>query len=101
LLNSYVRLQEAIVGAGGVVCEQVPFAFFYDDEDSRTDEREKVRVAREICSECPVRMLCLDYAMEANEQFGVWGGMTYKERKQLKRRSGGRLYQDHPRAAEG
>lgn len=100
MLQSYKRLQEAIIENGGVVCEQVPFVFFYDEEDSLTDERYKVKVARDICAECPVRMLCLEYAIEAREPFGVWGGMTAKERDEL-RRHGGVVYQDHPRAAAG
>ena len=98
--DSYVRLKEAIEKEGGVVCEQVPFAFFYDDEELRTDERYKVKIAKEICAECPVKMLCLEYALDANEQFGIWGGTTFKERKQI-RRTGGRLHQDYPWAAAG
>ena len=101
LSSSYARLQEAIEDNGGVVCEQVPFVFFYEDEfDKRTDEREKVRLAKEICKECPVRLLCLEYALEANERYGIWGGTTHKERKKL-RRSRGRFYQDNPWAAAG
>ena len=100
--DTYVRLQEAIEKEGGVVCEQVPFVFFYEEEyETRVDEKAKAKLAKEICAECPVRLLCLEHALEANEQYGIWGGTTYKERKLMKRRTGGRLYQDYPRAAAG
>jgi WhiB family transcriptional regulator, redox-sensing transcriptional regulator len=100
--GAYVRLQEAIEKEGGVVCEQVPFVFFYDEEyETRVDERAKAKVAKDICAECPVKLLCLEYALESNETFGIWGGTTYKERKLMKRRSRGGLYQDHPWSAAG
>lgn len=34
---------------------------------------------------CPVREQCLEYAMAANEHFGVWGGLDEEERRSLKR----------------
>jgi len=34
-----------------------------------------------------VRSDCLDYAVEARERFGVWGGMTEKQRRRLLRKS--------------
>ena len=40
--------------------------------------------AREICSACPVRQECLDFAMADNELTGVWGGTTTQERKRLR-----------------
>ena len=42
--------------------------------------------ARAICARCPVREECLDHALTQNETEGVWGGLTAKERKALKRR---------------
>lgn len=39
--------------------------------------------AKAICATCPVRMACLAFALERNEKFGVWGGMTEKERTRL------------------
>lgn len=39
--------------------------------------------AKAICSTCPVRNPCLAFALERNERFGVWGGMTEKERARL------------------
>jgi WhiB family redox-sensing transcriptional regulator len=38
--------------------------------------------ARAICSVCPVRQGCLEYALADPEITGVWGGMTERERRQ-------------------
>lgn len=40
--------------------------------------------AKAVCARCPVRQECLDYSMEANEKFGVWGGLTERERRILR-----------------
>ena len=41
--------------------------------------------AKAICRGCPVRMRCLEYALEIDERFGVWGGLSTPERDRLKR----------------
>lgn len=56
---------------------------------------EKVRITsgvRRICEGCPVRPDCLEHAMTHGEWFGVWGGLSVDERRQLerKRRKAGR-----------
>lgn len=40
-------------------------------------------LALRICSSCPVQRECMDYAMEQAEMFGVWGGLTEKQRGRL------------------
>jgi WhiB family redox-sensing transcriptional regulator len=49
--------------------------------------RDGVDEALAVCATCPVRSDCLDYAIEARERFGVWGGMTEKQRRRLQRKS--------------
>lgn len=39
-----------------------------------------------ICSGCPVRRECLEYALSVPERHGVWGGMTESERRREQRR---------------
>lgn len=41
--------------------------------------------AKKVCAKCDVVAECLAYALEHDEQYGVWGGMTRSERRQLKR----------------
>lgn len=38
-----------------------------------------------VCESCPVREECLEYALEAGERYGIWGGLNEKRRRQLKR----------------
>jgi WhiB family redox-sensing transcriptional regulator len=40
-----------------------------------------------LCAVCPVRLDCLEYALDARERFGIWGGSTEKQRLALLRRS--------------
>jgi WhiB family redox-sensing transcriptional regulator len=45
-----------------------------------------VGLAKQICGGCLVRMLCLTRALDNREQFGVFGGLTADERRNLRRR---------------
>jgi WhiB family redox-sensing transcriptional regulator len=42
--------------------------------------------AKQVCSGCPVRTECLADALDHQIEFGVWGGMTERERRALLRR---------------
>jgi WhiB family redox-sensing transcriptional regulator len=42
--------------------------------------------ARSLCRVCPVRQLCLDYALAVGETHGIWGGLNELERRRLARR---------------
>lgn len=42
--------------------------------------------AKVICGRCPVRAACLAYALDTNEQYGIWGGLSPKERREIRRR---------------
>lgn len=44
------------------------------------------REARMLCRSCPVRTECLAHALDERVEFGVWGGMTERERRALLRR---------------
>ena len=46
----------------------------------------KQREARQFCRVCPVRTQCLAYALDQRIEFGVWGGMTERDRRALLRR---------------
>jgi len=43
------------------------------------------REAKQVCRSCEVRAECLEYALEHDERFGIWGGMSERERRRLKR----------------
>ena len=42
--------------------------------------------AKAICAQCPVKRECLEYALARPEQHGIWGGLSERERKRLRRR---------------
>lgn len=44
------------------------------------------REARTVCTGCPVRPECLADALDSRTEFGVWGGLTERERRALRRR---------------
>ena len=43
------------------------------------------REAKRICTGCPVRDECLEFALANDERFGIWGGLSERERRKLKR----------------
>ena len=61
------------------LCAQTdPEAFFPEKGGSTRD-------AKKICSSCEVRTRCLEYALENDERFGIWGGLSERERRKLRR----------------
>ena len=61
--------------------ETDPEAFFPEKGGS-------TREAKRICSGCEVRAQCLEYALAHDERFGIWGGLSERERRRLKRQAG-------------
>jgi WhiB family redox-sensing transcriptional regulator len=51
--------------------------------ESKPQRRTRESSAKRVCADCPVRRECLDYAMRVHEPFGIWGGLTEAERRQL------------------
>ncbi len=43
------------------------------------------REAKEVCRGCVVQADCLEYALDNGEKFGIWGGMSERERRRLRR----------------
>ena len=55
------------------------------DPDALFVEGREQRVAKAVCQGCPVMAECLADALDNRTQFGVWGGMTERERRALLR----------------
>ena len=77
----YAELRDEVEVMGSTPCEDWPDGFFIDELDPL--QTEKIRSARILCGDCPIKMKCLEYALEAHEVHGIWGGLTYNERKRL------------------
>ena len=52
-----------------------------------SDNRNAIDRAKEICAGCPVRDLCLQWALDTRERHGVFGGQTFGERANILRRA--------------
>jgi len=63
------------------LCSQTDPEAFFPEKGSSTRE------AKRTCTRCEVRDECLEYAVSRNEKFGIWGGLTERQRRKLKRRA--------------
>lgn len=52
------------------------------------EERDRLREVRSVCRGCPVRTECAVHALTLPEPYGIWGGLTRRERYQLLRQRG-------------
>ncbi|AEI10084.1 WhiB family transcription regulator [Corynebacterium resistens DSM 45100] len=64
------------------LCAQTDPEAFFPEKGGSTRE------AKRICQACGVRDECLEYALEHDERFGIWGGLSERERRRLKKRLG-------------
>ena len=64
------------------LCAQTDPEAFFPEKGGSTRE------AKRICSGCEVRAECLDYALAHDERFGIWGGLSERERRRLRRAAG-------------
>lgn len=47
---------------------------------------DQIEQAKAVCRQCPVINACLEWALQTNEQHGVWGGRSEEERRGMARR---------------
>src|SRR5438309_111487 len=63
------------------LCAQTDPEAFFPEKGGSTRE------AKRICQGCDVRAECLEYALAHDERFGIWGGLSERERRKLKKRA--------------
>jgi WhiB family redox-sensing transcriptional regulator len=61
------------------LCAQTDPEAFFPEKGGSTRE------AKRICAGCEVRAECLEYALAHDERFGIWGGLSERERRRLRR----------------
>ena len=68
-------------------CRQLPPGTFFPSDGIG------VEVAQRECQQCPVRLECLEYALENRIDHGVWGGTSERQRRRIlkKRKTGAPL----------
>lgn len=64
---------------GEAVCTSVDPEIFHPEKGGSTKE------AKIVCAACPVATLCLQWALDHDERFGVYGGYSERERRRIKR----------------
>ena len=73
------------------ISDERPWVVFGACRDADPDlffptSRDSSDKAMAICGSCPVQPECLDYAFDAGERFGIWGGLTEKDRRKARAR---------------
>nr|WP_221219292.1 WhiB family transcriptional regulator [Prauserella isguenensis] len=63
------------------LCAQTDPEAFFPEKGGSTRE------AKRICQGCEVKDDCLEYALAHDERFGIWGGLSERERRKLKKRA--------------
>ena len=63
------------------LCAQTDPEAFFPEKGGSTRE------AKKVCVGCEVRAECLEYALAHDERFGIWGGLSERERRKLKKRA--------------
>jgi WhiB family redox-sensing transcriptional regulator len=63
----------------GANCKGANADLFFPERGAST------RTAKGICRECSVRADCLEFAITTGEKFGIWGGMSERERRRVRK----------------
>jgi len=71
-------LSERLEWQDDALCAQTDPEVFYPEKGGST------RDAKRVCLGCEVRAQCLQYALDHDERFGVWGGRSEVERRKLR-----------------
>ncbi len=70
---------EAAAWQDRALCSQTDPEAFFPEKGGSTRE------AKRVCLGCEVRTECLEYALTHDERFGIWGGLSERERRRVKR----------------
>jgi WhiB family redox-sensing transcriptional regulator len=62
----------------GALCTQVGADEWFPENGG------SIKDARKVCFACPVRSECLEYALVTDQRYGVWGGMSERQRRELR-----------------
>ena len=78
--------EEPVVDPGGSESWQLYANCLGVDPDLFFPERgASTREAKQVCQGCVVREECLEYALANGEKFGIWGGLSERERRRIRR----------------
>lgn len=81
MLDGDVEEEGALGWQERSLCAQTDPEAFFPEKGGSTRE------AKKVCVGCEVRSECLEYALANDERFGIWGGLSERERRKLKKRA--------------
>ncbi|MCU1437168.1 MAG: whiB [Naasia sp.] len=77
--NNDLDEDAALAWQADALCAQTDPEAFFPEKGGSTRE------AKKICTSCEVRSQCLEYALQNDERFGIWGGLSERERRKLRK----------------
>ena len=80
-------LEESDADDGGLTGQERSLCAQTDPEAFFPEKGGSTREAQKVCVGCDVRSECLEYALANDERFGIWGGLSERERRKLKKRA--------------
>jgi WhiB family redox-sensing transcriptional regulator len=63
------------------LCSETDPDIFFPEKGEHTSSH----AAKRVCASCPLVVPCLTGALERNEEFGIWGGSSYKNRQNIRK----------------
>lgn len=82
LLTLIPDVEDGVLGwQERALCAQTDPEAFFPEKGCSTRE------AKKVCQTCDAKAECLEYALAHDERFGIWGGLSERERRKLKRRA--------------
>ena len=72
--------EDSTAWQAGALCAQTDPEAFFPEKGGSTRE------AKSVCKTCTVKQECLEYALQNDERYGIWGGLSERERRKLRRR---------------
>jgi WhiB family redox-sensing transcriptional regulator len=78
--SRYTKLLSEIHKHGTVPCEDHPELFYPEDYSDPEIRSASTKAAKALCNTCPIKKECFEYALETNQEFGIWGGTSASER---------------------
>jgi WhiB family redox-sensing transcriptional regulator len=78
-LREALHLDERLAWQDQANCRGANADLFFPERGAST------RTAKSICRECQAREECLEFAITTGEKFGIWGGLSERERRRIRR----------------
>jgi WhiB family redox-sensing transcriptional regulator len=83
-VRGFVGRYPDFVRDGSPPCAEIDPELYFPDKGCSNTSLRDIAVAKKVCKTCPYISECLSWAV-ANDEIGIWGGTTQKERRGLRR----------------